>query len=228
MKILFSGIGIVAGSGKLNGSVIAKNRGGTYARVKVTPTNPQTTAQQNARNILATWSQGWRGITASQRQGWINASPSFPYTDQFGFSRQLSGQQLYVKLNANLNYAGAAGIDDAPTPVEIPAITALSFTAVHSTGVVSIVFAPTPVPTGFSLLIYATPNIPASRSFVKNKFRLVKEINAAATSPQVITTQYAAIFGVPLTGQRIFIRANLVSTVTGQAGIPIQAVATVS
>ena len=38
---------------KLNGSVFSKNRYGAYVRTKVTPVNPQSTAQQNTRNNLS-------------------------------------------------------------------------------------------------------------------------------------------------------------------------------
>src|SRR5690606_27930634 len=52
MKVQFSGLGVVAGSGKIQGTVAARNRSGAYLRVKVTPVNPQTTYQQAARQRL--------------------------------------------------------------------------------------------------------------------------------------------------------------------------------
>lgn len=58
MKIKY-GAGIVDGSGKLNGWVASKNRGGSYMRTKVTPLNPSTSAQQNARGILGSLSTQW-------------------------------------------------------------------------------------------------------------------------------------------------------------------------
>jgi hypothetical protein len=222
MKVLWSGIGMVAGAGKLNGTVLSKNRGGAYARVKVTPTNPQTIAQQNSRNILSTWSQGWRGLTPEQRQGWINAAPSFPYTDVFGASRILSGQQLYVKLNANLNYAGVTGIPDAPSPVEIPAITAFSIATASST-VLTVAFSPTPVPADFSLIIRATPSIPPGIAFVKNRFRIVAALPETTATAHSIFAAYSAIFGDPTPANYIFAQAFYISTVTGQPGIPLQA-----
>lgn len=223
MLIQFSGIGIVAGSGKLNGTVMAKNKGGAYARVKITPVNPQTTAQQNTRNILSTWSQGWRGLTQTQRDGWNTAAASFPYVDRFGNSRQLSGQQLYVKLNSNLNYANAAGIDDAPAPVEIPALTTVSVTADESTAAVTLTFAPTPVPADFALIVRAAGNVGQGKTFVKNLYRNVSVLDAAATSPAVISADYAAKFGPPIAGLKTFVQIFLISTTTGQAGIPLQA-----
>ena len=222
MLLQWSGIGIVAGSGKLNGTVLAKNKGGTYARVKVTPTNPQTTAQQNGRNILATHSQGWGGLTQAQRDGWNNAAANYPYTDRFGNIKHLSGQQLYVQLNSNLNYANAAAIDDAPTPVAIPAITSLGIASATPTAL-SITFTPTPIAAGFAMILRLTPNIKPGRAFVKNQFRNVAVIAAAGTSPHNTFAAYEALFGPPTTGSKIFVEAFLVSTTSGQAGIPLQA-----
>ena len=208
---------------KLNGSVFSKNRYGNYIRTKVTPVNPQTTSQQNTRNILATWSQAWRGLTASQRKGWIDAAPSFPFTDIFGNLKILSGNTLFVKLNANLNYADAAGINDAPTPDAIPAITALNVTATESTGAVAVTFAPSPIPAGFAMIVQTTGNVPPGKTFVKNLFRNVAVIPPAGTSPHATGSAFATVHGAPVAGMQIFVRVFLISTTTGQAGIPLQA-----
>lgn len=225
-KVLFTAV-VADMRNKLNGTVFSKNRYGAYTRTKVTPVNPQTDAQQNARNNLSTHSQAWRGLTETQRNSWIDAAASFPFTDIFGNPKILSGNALYVKLNNNLVNAGGTAISTAPTPVSIPAITLLTLTA---TGVpaLSLAFAPTPVATGFSMMIFATPNITPGRNFVKNEFRFIKAVAAAATTPQNLLTAYEAVFGAPVTGNKIFVRAFLVSTVTGQAGIPLSTVAIVT
>lgn len=226
-KVLFTAI-VADMRAKLNGTVFSKNRYGNYTRTKVTPTNPSTTEQVNARNILATHSQGWRGLTDAQRQGWINASSSFPFTDVFGNIRYLAGNALYVKLNSNLNYANQAAIDDAPSPVAIPALTAVSVAAAAGAGTVALTFAPTPVPAGFAMIIEATPNVSPSINFVKNKFRNVAVVAAAGTSPHATGTAYVARFGGMTAGQKLFVRIFLISIDSGQAGIPLEASAIVA
>lgn len=215
-------------SGKLNGSVMAKNKAGDYIRTKVTPTNPQTTAQVAARNRLATWAQAWRGITQAQRNAWIAATASFPVINVFGDSKLLSGNALYTQLNTNLALIGASAIDDAPSPVAITAITALSATAAAGTPALSITFAPTPVATGEKLLIEATPCVPPSQKFVKNRFRVIASVASAGTSPYNALSAYAAVFGNPVEDQVIYIRVTVISSVTGQRGVPVQTSATVA
>lgn len=208
---------------KLNGSVFSKNRYGSYVRTKVTPVNPQTTAQQNVRNILSTQSQAWRGLTESQRQSWIDAAINFPFTDIFGNSKILSGSALYVKLNSNLVNAGVAAIDAAPSPVEIPQLVLGSFTAAAGTAAVSLAFTPATVPADFAICIQTTGNVGPGKSYVKNLFRTIGYQAAAATSPANLLSDFEAVHGAPVAGQKIFVRAFMVSTVTGQAGIPVQA-----
>lgn len=222
MKVIFSGVAMVDGRGKLNGSVASKNKGGAYVRTKVTPVNPQTTSQQNARNRLSTASQAWRGLTEDQRQGWIEAAPNFPYTDIFGNSKSLSGFQLYVKLNANLALIGEAAIDDAPAPVAIPQLELTSVTADDSANTV-IIAGTTPVPADFAMVVMATGNVSPGKSFVKNLFRFVSAEPAAGTSPFDVSAEWTALFGDPSLGNKVFVKCFYISTTTGQAGIPVQA-----
>jgi hypothetical protein len=220
-KVLFTAV-VADMRNKLNGTVFSKNRYGGYTRTKVTPVNPQTTAQQNARNRLSTASQAWRGLSEAERQSWIDAAPNFPFTDIFGNTKVLSGQALYVKLNANLALIGEAAIATAPSPVAIPEMALTSVTADDSANTV-IIAGTTPVPADFALVVLATPNVTPGISFVKNKFRFVDALAAAATSPYDISAEYVALFGDPVLDQKIFVRCFLISTITGQAGIPVQA-----
>jgi len=220
-RILFSGVAGVDMRGKLNGSVMSKNRGGAYVRTKVTPVNPQTTSQQAIRNRLSTNSAAWRGLTEPQRQAWIAAAINFPYTDIYGQTKTLSGQQLYVKLNNNLAMVGAAAISSPPAPVAVPALALATVTADDSSNTV-IVAGTTPVPAGFALVFRATGNVTPGKSFVKNLFRIVSISAAAATSPYDISAGWVAKFGDPVLGNKVFIQAFFVSITTGQAGIPVQ------
>ena len=72
MKIKFGAI-VTDGRGKIGGHVASKNRSGAYMRTKVTPSNPNTASQSQARSILASASQNWRNLTDSQRKAWNNA-----------------------------------------------------------------------------------------------------------------------------------------------------------
>jgi hypothetical protein len=228
MKALFGSF-IVDGRNKVNGHVVSKNRYGSYIRTKVTPVNPQTDAQQAARNNLATNSQTWKGLTETQRQSWIDAAQNFPFTDIFGNIKFLSGQALFVKLNNNLVNAGGTTLTTAPAPVAIPAIASIALTAAAGTPAISLTYS-IPDATGDNIIfVEATPNISPGKSFVKNQFRLIQHGLADDTaSPDNLLTAYQAVFGNPVENQKIFVRVRLVNQVTGQSGIPLQTVAIVA
>ena len=207
---------------KLNGSVFSKNRYGAYVRTKVTPINPRSAAQVAQRSSFSANAQAWRGLTEAQRLSWAAAAPNFPVTDIFGNPKILSPSALYSKLNGNLATIGVAAIASAPALIAVPSATDLSTSADNSTGVVNIGFEPDPVPANFKLVVRCTGNIGTGQSFVKNKFRIIAVLPAATASPALISTGFADKFGVPVTGQKIFVEAYLVSMISGQAGIASQ------
>lgn len=228
-KILFSGTGIVAARGKINGTVLSANKYGPYQRTKVTPVNPRTSAQSLVRARLTGLSQGWRNLTQVQRDAWNSAAPNFPIVDVFGNTKTLSGNSLYCRLNLNLQNAGQAVISDPPTPGAVTAVSALSATMTTGTPALSIVFAPTPVPTGFTLVIEATQGVSAGKSNLDPLYRKITTVAAAGTSPNNALTAYTTKFGsVPAIGQKVGFRAFFVNNLTGQTGQPLKAYVTIA
>lgn len=213
---------------KLNGSVASKNRYGSYLRNKVTPVNPQTSYQQNARQLLGSLSSQYRGLTQSQRNSFINGAQNFPFTDIFGDVRYLSGQTLFVKLNTNLVNAGEATIDTAPLPVGVPEFAATSLAATTTAGALvtlELTTSETAVPAGFAMAVYATPPLSQSINFVKNRLRFLGVVDVVAGSAD-LTSAFTARFGAEVApGERITVRIALISTDTGQQGVPSEVIA---
>lgn len=228
MKVKFGAI-VVAGSGKLGGHVFTKNRAGSAMRTKVTPSNPRTTYQSQARATLTSISKGWAGLTESQRIQWNSAAQNFKKTNIFGDGVTPSGFNLYQKLNNNLVNIGVAQITTPPSPDVVVGLVSLSVTAVHA-GALTITFTADANSGATQYFeIWATESINAGRSFVKNKFRKIGNIVSTTTSPYVATTIYNAKFGaVGAVDKKIFIEIKGVNSLTGQAGIPYQAEAIIS
>lgn len=211
---------------KLNGSVLSKNRYGSYMRNKVTPVNPQTTEQQAARQRLGALSAAWGGLTESQRQSWNALAPSFPFSDIFGDQKILSGQVLFVKLNANLMKIGDAPLDAAPIKVDIPELLVTSVSAEQTAGAMTeldLTISQATIPAGYELAIYATPPVQPGKSFVKNLYRFIGSTPTAVAGVVDALSLWNARFGSVSTGQKIFVRVALVATASGQQGVPSQA-----
>lgn len=215
MKAQFGAL-VVAGSGKINGWVASRNRGGAYFRTKVTPLNPSTSAQQNARGILGSLSTQWSQLTEEQRLSFNNAVASFATTDIFGDIRNPSGINLYVKLNTNLINTGQAQITSAPAKEEFvfSGISSIAMDASTPDGYVTLANVDND---GAIALVFATPSLSAGTSFVKNRLRALGPVTI--DDDQInFGADYTAKFGSFVAGANIVVGFRIISA-TGQASV---------
>jgi hypothetical protein len=215
MKAKFGSF-IVAGSGKIGGHVVSKNKGGSYVRTKVTPSNPNSSAQQASRALLASLSTAWAGLTDEQRASWNGAVNDFSSTDVFGDLRNPSGINLFVKLNANLSNTGQAMLTVAPTKIEVPFFGVQSVVVDLSTTNVTTTLVP--APSAFDLFVVrASAPMSAGISNAKSKMRVIYTGNLDGSGLDLYTA-YVAKFGVPPIGGNLFFSVQSV-VATGQAGV---------
>lgn len=229
MKAKFGAI-VVDGRGKIGGHVASKNRAGNYFRTKVTPVNPQTSAQSTVRNRLAGISSGWRLLTAAQRNAWNAAVSDFAKTDIFGDIRNPTGFNLYQRLNNNLLTCGESAITSPPAALSVDAFTSLSLAAEDGTVAesLSLTFAPA-VAADHLVKVYATPPMSAGVNFVKSEYRLIEVLENSASSPANILASYQAVHGsTGNAGQKIFVKVIQVEETSGIAGAPMEASAIVT
>ena len=214
-------------SGKVGGQSYSRNGGGAYVRNISKPLNGQTSSQVAVRGSLASLSRSWATLTAAQQQAWITFGSLQIKTNRIGHKSPQSGFNAYIEFNQVLANAGVASISIPPSTVTINALTALSITAVHA-GATTITYATTPVPANQALLIQTTGNLSAGKSFVKNRFRTIHYVAAAAASPYVATAAQNAKWGAPTLGSKIFVRAYMVDIVGGYKSQALIASAIVS
>lgn len=220
MKIQFSGLGVTDGRGKIGGHVASKNRSGPYARVKVTPVNPQTAYQQAARNLLTSYSQGWRALTQAQRDAWDAAVGDFAKSDIFGNQRNPTGKNLYTALNANLSNIGQSPITDPPLPSGAGQVFAGPLVITNG-GAKSIAHVLDTA--GHTVQVWATQGVSPGKKFVKNDYRLITTFVGGAASPAVITTAYNNRFGQPAVGTRVSVMLVSVNDTTGEVSVGSEA-----
>ena len=206
MKIKFGSF-IVAGSGKIGGHVASKNRGGSYLRTKVTPNNPQTTAQMSVRGIFASISSLWSSLTQGQR-------------DSFGDIRNPSGKNLFQRLNQNLENTSQAQITTCVAPSEVPFANLQGVAGDISNTELNIdTLGDT---TGCMLLVFATPSLSQGTKFVKNKLRVVGAYSGGEAVLVDIWAEYVAKYGAPAVGANLYVGVRVINA-NGQAS-PLETV----
>lgn len=227
MKTKYSSL-IEDARGKVGNLVASTGKGGSYMRGRVIPMNPKSTAQTAVRARMSTYSQAWKSLTENQRTLWNNAVEDWKNSDVFGNKLIPSGFNLYCSLNINIAMLGGVAITEPPAQVSVPALTTLSATQVHA-GATTVTFTPTPSDADTQYVIEATKPMSAGRSKAFSEYRHVKILASGATSPQVITADYATKFGGPgLAGEKVFFRVYGIDKLSGKKGAALTCVAIVS
>lgn len=208
-------------SGKLNGTVFSRNKGGHYMRSKSKPTNPRTPAQMAVRASFGAISQLWRGLTEAQRAAWQAAAADFPYQNKLGDSKELSGFALHQKLNRNLQLVGSSALSTPPAPAIVPAPTNFSVSAsLAAEFTATAAFSAETLPESY-VLVSATPPLSAGVSNFENRLRQITSTKQSAfETGENLLSSYAARFGTPAVGSKIGFRIHVVNVSTGQDSAP--------
>lgn len=221
-KIKWSGIGIVDGRGKINGTVLSKNRGGAYARVKVTPSNPRTNAQMFVRNNLAFLAQKWKTLMQSERDSWSAAVSNYTRTDVFGDIKTPTGYSLFMRINTALRDASTELFFNIPAPtVDVVALDSSSLTASPESLNLATDFPEDAEMNGY-LLVDASPPLSAGVNTAGSRFKRIANLEVLDFSDLTNTALFAAysgIYGAPVQGQKIFVRLTVMMS-NGQRGVP--------
>lgn len=223
-KIKWSGIGIVDGRGKINGTVLSKNRGGAYARVKVTPSNPRSAAQMFVRSNLAFLAQKWRTLTQVQRDAWAGAVSNYTRTDVFGDVKTPTGYSLFMRINTALRDASTELFFNIPAPtMEVAGVESVNGVPGQNEdpGSISVTFDDTATGNAY-LLIDASPPLSQGVSTAGSRYkRIGNEEVLDVSDPYAMTdfaAKYSAVYGSIPDGQKIFVRV-IVMMPNGQRGV---------
>jgi hypothetical protein len=204
-------------SGSIAGTTFSHNRFGQYTRNRRTPVNPGTPAQALVRARLANNAAGWRGLTDAQRAGWESLGASITRRGSLGESYTLNGFMTYTSVNNNNLAAGTAVVSDAPLLTDPGTLVTATITL--TSAAFSVAYTTTPLSAGVRLFIYVSEQTSAGRSF-NGSYKLCTVTAAAAASPANILAAYTALYGVPVTGRRIFLSLELYQA--GFRGAPLK------
>lgn len=219
-------------SGKLNGTVFARNKGGHYMRSKSNPTNPRSTFQTEMRARFGSIASIWRTLPQGVRNAWDNIASDFPYQNRLGDTKILSGFSLFQKLTYNKTLTGASPdslsfVPVAPQtmfePTDASGLIAIS----ETTGDLSLAevdFNGLGPVADSKVLIYATAPFSKGISNFENRLRLIEvaDVPAGPGGKTIdITESYGERFGDPTEGEKVGFALRIVNQITGQGSVQI-------
>ena len=193
-------------TGKCGLTVTFPSRNGLIRRAWVVPSNPQTAEQLVVRGRLASLAAAYDALTEAQQNAWIAAASQYQTRSVLGQSGPMTGLQLFIKLNANLEQVGEPQIN---TPAETPSFDANVTQSLELTnvgGVVAIKLVCSGSSDAFNLVSAARPMKTGVRSSVKLNF--LGELPEVSGGKADITSLYTAKFGAPVAGQRLFVSSQ--------------------
>jgi len=85
-------------SGKLGGNVFARNKGGSYVRGWVKPTNPRTAAQMAVRSSFSSAATAWSSLSEGLKSAWNNYAITYFKPRVIKAGSTYSGFQAFVSL----------------------------------------------------------------------------------------------------------------------------------
>lgn len=197
-------------TGSTGNITAAHSAGHLVVRNKVTPTYTDTDYQRVVRQNFTRFAKNWQDLTDAQRALWaekakvVSASSSY-----YGISGKISGFNLYVRCNMNLELIGITTPVDNMTGL-LPALKAVNL----SESELKITLEGN-VEENDVLVVRITP-LSVGQSTNINGLRQVGTVTGGA-SEAVITEKYIAQFGTPSAGDKVQVQIYAINTLSGYA-----------
>ena len=208
MALIKTGVGIAEISGKIGGSVFARNRFGSYVREHTIPVNPDTSRQDAVRTTFSTLAANWRDLlTEAQRTLWEEWALNSPQKNRLGDVFIPTGMNAYISVNA-VRPSIPAGFSATP-PAEFglcnPIVpTSSGFTASEGTGLISVDLATSIAGWTDDLdddmaMFYVSKPVSAATNFIAGPFRFTGQMRGnngdPFAFPATLTSTYTLVEG---------------------------------
>lgn len=202
---------VASAGGSVGGATASHNRYGLYFRARAVPVNPNTTFQQDVRNLFATYASRWTEVlNQAQRDGW----------DTYALNTNgTTGLNAYVAANSARAQAGL-------TTIDVPPIIFAAATFTQVSGPIAddqsgdLTFSNTDEwagEVGGALILSVSRPFSPSINFFKGPYRFTDKILGAVVPP---TSPFG--FTVPFTvatGQKVGVHVRVVRA-DGRISVP--------
>ena len=162
--------------------------------------------QMEVRNTLKRVSARWRALEEVQRTAWVVAAKEAKSNSRLGQSGALSGFLLFTKINCTLSQFGEAQVDAPPEHPQFPDLAPASLSITNTGGMVALKLG-CPSDPGANTIIRGCKPVSQGRETCRD-FRILGMCPAAVQGSADITNLYAARFGAPPAGKKVYIQVN--------------------
>ena len=204
-------------SGSAKGVTARQVGGRSILSVRSWPTGQTTSAQVVRRASMSKITKSYKTLTAEQMRAWENLAQHCSGASVFGQKAELSGINLYVRLNANRVMAGEAIVADAPLgQVAVPNV---EYSDISVTPQLIVFGGIKHQSSPYKMVVKMSGSQSAGISNGWSKTVIISSDVEDDWGEADITTLYLKTIGVePTPGQKVFIEAYWLDTTTGFTG----------
>lgn len=208
-------------SGSAKGVTARRVGGRNILSVKAWPTGPTTNAQVARRTSMSKISKSWKQLTNEQMREWDRLAEHTSGQSVFGQKAELTGMNLYIRLNVNRAMAGEALLSTAPeSTVAVPNV---EYTQIAVTPELVAITGIKHQTSPYKLVVKMSAGQSAGISNGWSKTVIITPGIEDDWGEADVTTLYLKTIGVePVPGQKVFVESYWMDTSTGFAGQPIQ------
>ena len=205
-------------SGSAKGVTARRVGGRNILSVKSRPTGPTTNAQVVRRASMSKISKSWKQLTSEQMRDWDRLAEHASGASVLGKKAEISGMNLYIRLNVNRAMAGEALITTAPeTTVAVPNV---EFTQIVVTPQLMVLGGVKHEPAPLKLVVKMSVSQSAGVSNGWSKTVIITPGMEDDWGEADVTHLYLKTIGVePVPGEKVFVEAYWMDTSTGFAGL---------
>ena len=203
-------------SGSAKGVTARQVGGRSILSLKCYPTGTATAVQMARRASMGKITKSYKNLSAAQMQAWENLAQHTSGQSVFGQAAQLSGINLYVRLNVNRTMAGESILADAPE--QILALPNVAYDKIWITPRTAVIKGITHE-AGYKLVVKMSAGQSAGVSSGWDKTVIITPGVEDDWGDADMTYLYFKTIGVkPVVGEKIFLEMYWLDPVTGFVG----------
>jgi len=191
-------------SGSLGETVTYESRYGLIRRQKTIPRNPRTPEQMDWRAAFQRARTFWGTLSDEECLAWDTAGQARRTQSVLGRSGPIPGYLVAVSVNAHLAMIGQPMVTTPPPIPVFPMNPVAGLVVTNTAGVVALKLQLSGKPGQYVLVFGARPQSPGVRYV--DHYPFLGVVPEEARGEVDITALYAAKFGVPPVGKRVFIQ----------------------
>ncbi len=205
---------------KLGAQVFSRNKAGAYTRAWVKPLQPPSYnrdyVQANMKAIILAWQST---LTDAQRAAWEGFAQAYPQNLPQVGSKPVSSFTIFTKVNLIQMFDTGIVMADPPADQSVEMLGDCLFNTLTHTGPsVKLEWSPTLPATTF-IHVYLTGSISPGITNFERYLKIVADEPVNVAQPYDVTTVYTSIFGAPIAGKRVGLKAVLMNSLNGALSI---------